>query len=84
MKKIPFILLLVSAVISLTAPGSFAQQSRTSQELSGMERTGQLIREDKALEKKLTKKKEKPEIEEKLPPKLRRRYPRKQYSLKAL
>ena len=68
MKKIPFILLLVSAVISLTAPGSFAQQSRTSQELSGMERTGQLIREDKALEKKITKKREKPEVEEKLPP----------------
>jgi hemolysin activation/secretion protein len=45
----------------------FAQQPRTSQELSGMERTRELEEKQKALEKALKKKKEKPRIEEKLP-----------------
>ena len=71
MKKIEFFII---PIVALTAslffmqPPAYAQQPRTSQELSGMERTGQLIREDKALEKKITKKREKPEVEEKLPP----------------
>jgi hemolysin activation/secretion protein len=43
------------------------QQSRTSQELSGMQRTRELEEKKAALEKEIRKKKETPEIEEKLP-----------------
>lgn len=62
------LIVLVTFAIALVHCEGYAQQERASQELSGIERTDQLIREDKALEKKITKKKEKPEIEEKFPP----------------
>jgi Hemolysin activation/secretion protein len=63
MKK-RLLILLPILIAFLVGSDSFAQPPRTSQEMSGIERTDQLIREDKALEKKITKKKEKPEIEE--------------------
>jgi len=66
MKKTILILLPILSIL-FVGSYSFAQQSRTSQELSGMERTDQLIKEHKALEKKIRTKKEAPEIEEKLP-----------------
>ncbi len=66
MKKTPLILLPI-LVLFLTGGVSFAQQPRTSQELSGMERSRELEAKRKELEAEIKKKKTKPEIEEELP-----------------
>jgi hemolysin activation/secretion protein len=66
MKKTLLILLPILLTL-LTESDSFAQQSRTSQELSGIERTRELEDQRRELEKEIKKKKVKPEIEEKLP-----------------
>jgi hemolysin activation/secretion protein len=65
--KIIKMVALVSFSMLLMQTFAFAQQPRTSQELSGMERTRELEEKRKELEKEIKRKKEKPQIEEKLP-----------------
>ncbi len=66
MKKILFTVLSVVCASLMGLP-SFAQEPRTSQELSGIERGRELKEKEKALEEEIKRKKEKPEVEEKLP-----------------
>lgn len=67
MNKRYAILIVTISVLSFLQSQCFAQTPKTSQEMSGIERTEELIKKDQDLQKEIKKKKPKPEVEEKLP-----------------